>query len=180
MRKTILLLCACITLSAFAADNASMKQFNGEKYRYTISYPSDWRVYDRNDGTVVFKEITHGSVYPSSVNIQTIYTKKAKGTYKNIKALMDDFVGQASKSVQDVKFLDRKPLTLVEADGTRISGEEAIMSFSDHGRKLKQWQVMVMTNDGKLFQAWAYRASDRNFDANLGVAKEMLHSWKIR
>lgn len=169
-----------VALAACAAEKPDMKLYDGAKYRYTISYPAGWHVYDRNDGTVVFKDNSKKSAYPSSVNIQTIYTKKANGTYKDVKELMDDFSEQAKHAATDVKFLERKPITLIEKNGVKISGEETMMSFRDHGKTLKQWQVMVVTNDGKLFQAWAYRASEQNFDKYLGVAKKMLDSWNIK
>jgi len=42
-----------VSLSSFAAEPTAMKLYDGSKYRYSIQYPSDWNVYDRDDGVVV-------------------------------------------------------------------------------------------------------------------------------
>jgi hypothetical protein len=168
-----------VSFSLYAADASVMKAFNGEQYGYTISYPADWKVYDHKDGVVVFKTEESKGAYPTTVNIQTIYTTKAKGSYPTVKALMDDFEKNAKRHADAVKFLERHPITLVEPNGDKLVGEETTMLFKDHGKQLKQWQVMVMTTDGNLFQAWAYRAPEERFAITLPLAKKMLGSWDI-
>lgn len=179
MKKIAVLLVfiSMIAASVYAKTALDMKEYNGAKYHYTIQYPTDWHVYDHDDGIVVFKKLGLRNVYPTSVNIQTIYTKKAKGSYANVKELMNDFEDNALKQAADVKLSDRKPITLIDPNGKKIHGEEITMTFEAQGAKLKQWQIMVITDDGRLFQAWAYRADINSYDLDLPVAKEMLNSW---
>jgi hypothetical protein len=166
-----------VAASVYAAADVATKLYDGKKYHYTIQYPADWHVYDHDDGVVVFKKLGLRSVYPTSVNIQTIYTKKAKGTYANVKELMDDFTANAKSDVTNVTFSERKPIILIDTNGVKIHGEEITMSFEAQGTKLKQWQVMVITDDGRLFQAWGYRAAETNYELDLPAAKNMLNSW---
>src|SRR3982751_4529472 len=90
--------------TVYAKNDLEMKLYNGEKYHYTIQYPANWHVYDHDDGVVVFKKLGLRAVYPTSINIQTIYTKKAKGSYTNVKELMDDFEVNGLSQAENVKF----------------------------------------------------------------------------
>jgi len=158
----------------------TMQSYNGAKYRYTISYPSGWQVYDHNDGVVVFKAKSDKLIYPVSVNIQTIFTKQDTGTYASVKDLMDDFVKNAKRHADVVKFIERKPFSLANPLGATLQGEQATFTFRDHGKTIKQWQVMLMTKDGNLFQAWAYRAPADVFQMSLPLANDMLSTWIIK
>src|SRR5258708_7326080 len=100
-----------IILPAYADKAPGMQVFEGSKYGYHIDYPATWKVYDHNDGVVVFKTQMNKDAYPATVNIQTIYTKKDQGSYATVKDLMDDFEKNADKHADNVKLLDRKPIT---------------------------------------------------------------------
>jgi hypothetical protein len=178
--RWIILFLSLVSFSLYAKENPVMQPFNGSQYRYTISYPSDWRVYDHRDGVVVFKYQPNKTTYPVSVNIQTIFTKKEQGSYASVKDLMDDFVKNAKKHTDDAVFSDRKPFSLDNPQGETLQGEQATLTYRDHGKTIKHWQVMLITKDGSLFQAWAYRAPEDVFQTSLPLAKDMLATWIIQ
>lgn len=163
-------------LTAFAADTS----FSSNLYRYSINYPANWRIAEHGNGVVVFTAKDASSKKTFTVNIQTIFTKKGGGKYKSIKDLMDDFREQVPMHTQAAKFLERKPFELTEPDGTKLSGEQTTLTFKENGQTLKQWQIMLTSRDGTLFQAWAYRAPLQIFDANQAQAASMLASWVIQ
>lgn len=178
--KWILNFCLLIFLSsAFASNDSLTNVYDSAEKQYSIHYPATWQYKDLGKGAVVFVEINGKKPHLTSINIQTIFTKKAHGTYPTIKALMDDFWSQVPKHADQAKLYDRKPITLVEPDGTKLTGEQTTLTFKEYGVTFKQWQIMVMTNDGILFQAWAYRAPIQDYDANLKLAESMLATWVI-
>lgn len=158
--------------------NTRMLKFTSSS-NYTIEYPSTWRSFDRDEGVVLFKNDYKKMGYPLLVNIQTIYTKKAGGAYPNVKTLMDDFYAQVPKMVDQGKFSDRSPFELTTVDGTKLKGEQTFLTFVVNKNTIKQWQIMLVTPDNKIFQTFAYRAPIEVFDANKPIADAMLKSWKL-
>ena len=178
MRK-YLICCGLLfwTCSVFATQSDLSNIYESREKQYSIHYPASWQVHDHGKGMVVF--IGKVGKLPLSVNIQTIFTKKAHGEYPTIKALMDDFWYDVPKHTDQVKFLERRPILLVEPDGAKLSGEQATLTFKERGVTFKQWQIIVMSRDGVLFQAWAYRAPLKDFDTNRPLAEDILASWEI-
>jgi hypothetical protein len=150
-------------------------EFHSIGYHYSIHCPADWKITDRGNGVVVFRYKANQSM-PMTINIQTIYTKKGGGKYKNVKDLMDDFYSQVPMHTQHATFLERKPIHLTQPDGIMLNGEETTLTFKENGRIDKQWQVMLQNQDGNLFQAFAYRAPVTVFDVYRPVATAMLAS----
>ncbi len=160
---------------AHAMQHPSTYLYENQNYKYSIQVPDKWQAHDHGDGVVVFNS-PHAQ---TTVNIQTIFTKKAKGHYENVKALMDDFVSQVPKHTQHAKFTDRKPIVLTLSNGTKLIGESIILTFFENDVSFKQWQVMLINQDGRLFQAFAYRAPVNDYDLDYKKAMTMFASWNI-
>ena len=92
---------------------------------------------------------------------------------------MDDFEVQVPMHTQDAHLFDRKSFELSESNGKKISGEQIYVTFKEGKQTYKQWQIMLMSADGILFQAFAYRAPSQYFDEYLPEASAMLASWII-
>ena len=168
-----------VTSNAYAENDTLTNVFASNLYQYSIRYPTTWKLAEHGEGVVVFTGQDAQSKRHFTVNIQTIYTKKGGGKYKSIKDLMDDFRSQVPIHTQEAKFLDRAPFDLKETDGSTTSGEQTTLTFKENKQTYKQWQIMLTSKDGKLFQAWAYRAPIESFDANRPLAASMLASWII-
>mgnify|MGYP000063543442 CR=1 FL=1 len=172
-RYGLVLSLLCFLNVAFPDDLP--QQFVSKDNHYTINYPTHWRVFPRGQGVVVFKP-KPGAAF--LINIQTLLTKEAGGTYPDVKALMDDFYSQVPKHVDHAHFMWRKPFTLQQSAGS-LRGEQTLLTFNEAHQTLKQWQVMLVNKNDKVFQAFAYRAPEGEFDASQPLAQAMLHSWVI-
>jgi hypothetical protein len=179
--KTIIFIFFCCTIQSVftSASAAALHTFTSKTYHYSIQYPADWKLYDKGKGVVVFKSTTNNQQHEAMVNIQTIFTKKGGGKYASIKDLMDDFWSQVPMHTQAAHFLERNPVILIEPDGTKLSGEQTLFTFREDGKSYKQWQTMIMSRDGILFQAFAYRSTAADFAASYPLAKAMFASWII-
>lgn len=164
---------------AYAKQGDLSQSFISKSYRYAILYPASWKCADHGKGVVVFKGSGIDPHYPLMINIQTILTKKAGGEYVSVNDLMNDFRSQVPQHTQHAKFIDRNPIELLEPDGSKLYGEETLLTFYENKQTFKQWQIMMVSHDGMLFQAWAYRAPQAAFDANRPIAESMLRSWVI-
>lgn len=164
---------------AYAGDVALTETFSNPLYHYTIQYPSDWKCDDRGQGVVVCRNHQNKNTPALSINIQTIYTKKADGKYATVKDLMDDFRQQVPMHTRNAVFLERKPVLLKEPDGTYRDGEETVFLFRENGITYKQWQVMMLNSDGNLFQALAYRAPEKYFASYYSLAEQIFSTWSL-
>lgn len=160
---------------ALTTDIPLAHEFNSSEYHYSIHYPADWKMTNRGKGVIVFTYRSDQSLH-MTINIQTLYTQKGGGKYKDVKDLMDDFYSQVPMHTQNAKFLERKPIQLKQPDGTVFRGEETTLTFKENGRIEKQWQVMLLNKDGILFQAFAYRAPITVFDVYRPVATAIFTS----
>lgn len=164
-------------LVTYANSNSLTHAFDSTAYHYSIHYPENWTPRDLGNGVVVFRFSSIKPSYKLLVNIQTIYTKKAGGHYATVKDLMDDFISQVPLHTSRSHFSDRKPITLPQPNSNSYSGESITLTFNENGQVLKHWQVMVMSRDGRVFQAWAYRAPVQYYDINYPIASAMLATW---
>ncbi len=155
------------------------KVYDNKESRYTIGYPSSWEYEVTSDGTVIFSG-RHGSpAYFSTVNIQTVLTQKSGGDFKTVAAFMADIRQQAKNQSPNVKFLESGPIQLFTKGIGKEKGEYAIFTYRFKGQDFKQWQVVVLREDGQVFYAWAYTAPVDQYDDSVAVAKAMLESWVI-
>jgi hypothetical protein len=155
------------------------KLYDSKDSHYAIKYPASWE-YDASDkGTVIFSGRPGSPSYYSTINIQTILTKKTGGEYATVKQFIADIRKQASAQSKGVKFLENGPITLPQTNGDKMSGEYLIFSYQYHGMAFKQWQIVVLRNDAQVFYAWAYTAPLEQYDVDLSIAKKMLESWSV-
>lgn len=175
----IFIILSCYTAATFAAHTAQTLQLNMPQYDYAIHYPTQWTYQDRGEGLVVFRGKTLDGLETISANIQTIATKKNGGHYVDVKALMDDFWIQVPKHAEKAAFLSRDAIELVGSDGSVLKGEQTIVTFYQHKKMLKHWQVMLMTHNGMIFQTYAFRTTADEFDKNQALAEAMFQSWQI-
>ncbi len=169
----------CWVVNVWANHPLLTQSYENQEKQFSIQYPTSWKMHDEGKGTIIFLKKEGKSSLPISVNIQTLFTKKARGEYSNVKALMDDFWAQVPKHNEDANFIERRPITLIESDGSKLLGEQTTLTFKENGQTFKQWQIMVMNQNGTLFQAWAYRAPLKEYNSNLKLAQAMLISWRI-
>lgn len=155
------------------------KKYDSTESRYTIQYPSSWEYEVTNDGTVIFSGRRGSPAYFSTVNIQTVLTLKSGGDFKTVAAFMADIKQQAKNQSPNVKFLEQGPIQLFDKGIGKEKGEYAIFTYRFKGQDFKQWQVVVLRDDGQVFYAWAYTAPVKQYDDNVAVAKAMLESWVI-
>lgn len=180
-RRIYIIISLCLLNSAVFAQNRQPvldHEFTTATYHYSIPYSSNWKVFSRGDGVVVFK-LQDKQSPGVSINIQTIYTKFGGGEYPDIKALMDDFYSQVPQHFGKVKFLKRDAISVKQPDGSLRVGEQTTLNFSMNGVAYQQWQVMLISRDGRLFQAFAYRSPVAYFNQYQPLAAAMVSSWKI-
>src|SRR5579885_2027752 len=119
----------------------TVKTYDNHDSRYSIQYPADWSYDASSEGTVVFSGKEGTSSFYSTVNIQTILTKKMGGDYANVKQFITDIKKQAAHQSKQVKFLEAGPLTIPQADGSKAKGEYLTFTYHYKDIEFKQWQI---------------------------------------
>lgn len=165
---------------ASSTESASgLYTYDNKDSKYSIKYPKDW-VYDQsNPGTVIFSGKQGTPEYFSTVNIQTILTKKTGGDYDDVKAFMADINKQAKRESTDSKFLEHGPISIAGSNGIKLQGEYLIFTYKYKNIMFKQWQIVVLRNDGQVFYAWAYTSPVTQYEKDLPTAEAMLKTWSI-
>lgn len=170
------------------ADNASeannhssamTNSYDNRDSRYTIKYPANWDYEKSSDGTVIFSGKRGTPAFFSTVNIQTVLTKKTGGDFTTVKEFMADIKHQAVSQSPGVKFLESGPISISEKSGVKDSGEYTTFTYTYKDKEFKQWQVVVLRHDGQVFYAWAYTSPLQQYPNDVAVAKAMLESWII-
>lgn len=164
---------------ALSHSDALSSVYDNQDSRYSMKYPSNWEYEKAGDGTVIFSGKRGSPAFFSTVNIQTVLTKKTGGDFSTVKQFMADIKQQATSQSPGVKFLDNGAFTITEKNGSKDQGEFAIFTYTYKGKEFKQWQVVVLRNDGQVFYAWAYTSPLQQYPDNLKIAKAMLDSWVI-
>lgn len=155
------------------------KLYDNPDSKYTIKYPANWEVDNSTKGTVIFSG-KHGTPsYYSTVNIQTVLTKKTGGSYATIKDFMTDLKNQAKSQSSNAKFLKQSVFNIPGPEGVTLQGEFIIFTYTYQGQLFKQWQIVVMRNDQQVFYAWAYTSPVEQYDHDLSTAEAMLKTWTI-
>jgi hypothetical protein len=158
---------------------STLMTYDNQDSRYTIKYPSTWEYEKSGDGTIIFSGKQGTAAYFSTVNIQTVLTKKTGGDFSTVKQFMADIKNQAVTQSPGVKFLESGPITVTEKNGAKDQGQFVVFVYTYKGKEFKQWQVVLLRNDGQVFYAWAYTAPLSQYPNDVGVAKAMLESWVI-
>lgn len=155
------------------------KVYENKDSRYNIKYPANWEYESPGMGTVIFSGKKDTPSYYSTINIQTVLTKKHGGDYADVRKFIADIKKQATSQSRHVKFLESGPFTLPDVKGEKIKGEYLIFQYEYKGVTFKQWQIVVVRNDNQVFYAWAYTSPIQLYQDDLPIAKLMLDSWKI-
>lgn len=162
-----------------ATPGALTKKYDNQDSRYTMSYPATWEYEKSGDGTIIFSGKRGSPAYFSTVNIQTVLTKKSGGDFSTVKQFMADIKLQAKTQSPDVKFLESGPIDLGEKSGIKEKGEYTVFTYRYKDQEFKQWQIVVLRDDGQVFYAWAYTAPIKQYPDSEDIAKAMLDTWVI-
>lgn len=165
--------------SVVDTEPVTLKTYDNKDSRYTLDYPSNWEYEKAGDGTVIFSGKRGTPAYFSTVNVQTVLSKKNGGDFSSVKEFMADIKSQATSQSPSTKFIESGTLTVVEKNGKKDKGEFTIFTYNYKGKEFKQWQVVVLRNDGQVFYAWAYTSPVGQYENDVAVAKTMLESWVI-
>lgn len=153
--------------------------YDNQDSHYAIKYPANWEYDTSSRGTVIFSGKRGTASYFSTVNIQTVLAKKTGGDFSTVDQFVKDLKKQASGLSAKVNFIEEGPIEFTEADGKKAKGQFLIFTYNYKGMIFKQWQVVILRNDGQVFYAWAYTSPAEQYDRDVAVAKAMLNSWSI-
>lgn len=169
-----------VDLTAQQQLNLSLnKTLNNKDNRYIIHYPANWGSNALAEGTVIINGNPRTASSYSSVNIQTVLTKSYGGKFSTIDEFMSEVRHQAAQVTGNAKILKHGPVDIMQADGTKLHGQYIVFTYGLNGKNFKQWQIVVMRNDGRVFYAWAYAAPVEQYDLDLPVAQAILGAWSI-
>ncbi|VVC75662.1 hypothetical protein AQUSIP_09520 [Aquicella siphonis] len=166
-------------------DNKSTNQIALDKFyenrgsKFSIKYPSDWIYDNTEEGSVLFSGKKGTAAYYSTVNIQTVLSKKSGGEYKSIDDIIADVREQVLKESPKANFLAHGPFSLIQPDGSSLKGEYLTFIYTYEGSIIEQWQIVVPRQDGLVFYTWAYTAPIEMYGDYLDIAKAMLATWAI-
>lgn len=155
------------------------KVYDNHDSKYLIKYPSDW-IYDESEkGAVVFSGKKNTPAYYTTINIQTVLTKKAGGDYSSVADLISDIKRQVLAESPKTNFVDRGKFEIPMKNGSNLTGQSLSFIYTYKGHIIQQWQVVVLREDKLVLYTWAYTAPIEQYNDNLSTAKTMLSSWMI-
>lgn len=158
---------------------SSTKLYDNRDSKYLIKYPSDW-IYDESErGAVIFSGKKNTPAYYTTVNIQTVLTKKSGGDYSSAADLISDIKRQVLIESPKTNFVDRGKFEIPMKSGVNLIGQSISFIYTYKGHIIQQWQVVVLRDDKLVLYSWAYTAPIEQYSENLPTAKTMLSSWVI-
>lgn len=156
------------------------KYYESQKSKFSIKYPSDWIYDDTAKGSVLFSGKKQTAAYYSTVNIQTVISKKSGGEYKSVNDIIEDVRKQILHESPTATFLSHGLFSLIQPDGTSVKGEYLTFIYTYESNIIEQWQIVVPRQDGTVFYTWAYTAPIELYGQYLDIAKAMLATWAIK
>jgi hypothetical protein len=156
-----------------------VKTYQNHDSRYSIQYPGDWEVDTPEQGLVVFNGPRDTPAFYSTINVQTVLTKKNGGEYATIDDFIKDIKKQARLQSKDTKFLNQVPYSLPRGALDPLKGTSFEFIYTYQHVTFKQWQIVLLRPDNQVFYAWAYTSPLDQYDKDLSIAKAMLSSWTI-
>jgi hypothetical protein len=161
------------------ANNSSASEhvYEDQNNRYSIKYPANWIYETSGNGVVIFSGPKNTPAYFSTVNIQTILSKKAGGKYTNLKEMISSLKKQMNVD-PSTKIISEGDAALPQ-DPKRTQGHFLIFTYNYKGQQFKQMQYVIFREDGEAFYAWAYTSPIDRYDVDFAVAKAMYDSWVI-
>lgn len=154
--------------------------FESVNNKYSINYPADWEYTQPDKASVVIGGKKDAASYVSTVNIQTVLTKKSGGSYSTLKEFMNSLKKQALQLSPDTKFLAEDVINLdKKSNRIPMQGRYAIFTYTYKGQAIKQMQFIFLRDDGQVFYAWAYTSPVDRYDIDYPIAKAMFASWSV-
>lgn len=155
------------------------KVFNNQGNRYFIRYPANWQFNALNKSTLVLAGKEGTPAYYSNINIQTLRAQKIGGVYSTVPEVILNLKKQIEGTYSNVRYVEQGPITLNQLNGSQIRGEYVVFTYSNSGLAFKQWQVVILRNDGLVFYVFAYNSPLVQYQTNLAIAQAVLKSWDI-
>ncbi|PWY55438.1 DUF4864 domain-containing protein [Legionella qingyii] len=152
--------------------------FDNKNSRYSLKYPSNWEYIKPGKGTVHFKGKKGTDSYNTTITIQTLLTKKNKGTYSTIQELKDDLKSQIFANTKDPKLLQQGEINLPQ-NPKRFHGEFLVFTYKYKNKEFKQMYIIFLRDDGLAFYTWSYASPIKQYEKDLSTAKGMFESWII-
>lgn len=159
-------------------QDSSSKLFEDKNNRFSIRYPTNWEYTKPEKGTVLFHGKEKTPAYYSTVNIQTVLTKKTGGNFSTVNELADDLKSQIMKRSSNAKILDQGDAQL-PTNPTKVQGKYLIFTYDYQGQSFQQMQFVLIREDNLLFYTWAYTSPKKQYKTYLPKAQTMYESWKI-
>lgn len=159
--------------------NALSKNFDNKDDHYRINYPVSWSFNETPQGTLTLNGKPGTPSFQSSVNIQTVFTKRTGGHFSNIDEFMTEVKTQAAALTVHPAYIKSGPIVVRLQDGQRLRGEYLVFTYQANGQVYKQWQIVVLRQDKQVFYTWAFSAPVAQYDKDLPIAQAMLRSWSI-
>ena len=159
-----------------SSTNTSTKfpnTFKDDNLGLSVAYPADWEYTQTNASTVVFSGKANTEAYYSTVNVQSITSKKAGGKYATTEEVMNSLKTQFLTAPQ-AKVIEEGTTTLTQVDGTEYSGKYLIVTYLYENQPTKEEQKVFARKDGLGFYAWAYTSPADQYDKYFPIAKSML------
>lgn len=154
--------------------------FENKNSKYSINYPADWEYTQPDKATVVIGGKKDTASYTSTVNIQTVLTKKSGGNYSTLKEFMNSLKKQALQISPDTKILAEDTINLdKKPNRIAMQGRYVVFSYTYKGQAIKQMQFVFLRADGQVFYAWGYTSPADRFDIDYPIAKAMFASWSV-
>lgn len=168
----------------FADDDNASSIVLAETYKdnisqYSINYPKEWIFEKTGVGAVIFSGKKNTPAYFSTVNIQTLLTKKSNGDYNTVDDVINDIKKQILAESPKTTFLNEEAYELTTTQGQQLKGKFLIFIYSYQGHIIEQWQIVLPRSDGSVFYSWAYTSPLSQYSQDLPIARAMLKTWKI-
>jgi len=162
-----------------SSNNSLTNMFDEKNNKYSIKYPASWMYEQPEKETVIFSGKKGTSAFYSTVNIQTVLSKKSGGKYSTVEEFIDSLKSQISEKATNGKILDQGKIELPQ-NPMRFHGEYLVFTYTLHGEEFKQMQFVIARDDGLAFYAWAYTSPEKQYNENLPIAKGMYETWEIK
>lgn len=154
--------------------------FENKYSHYSIRYPADWQYRQPDKATVEFNGKEGTPYYYTTVNIQTIRSKKAGGVYGSLKEFIDVVKQQALQQETEVQFLAEDSFYLNKTENRiGMQGRYLVFTFTYQGQQFQQLQFIFLKNDNQVFYTWAYTAPIDRFKLDYPITQAMFKSWSV-
>lgn len=149
-----------------------------KNHGYVISYPANWTVTHPKKNIVLFSGKIGTASYYSTINIQTILSKKSGGHYESTEQLLLILKKQMKNQLKNIHIIEEGKATLPQ-NPNHFQGEYIIFSYTLKNQPFKQLQYLFSSENKSVFYSWAYTSAAQQYDSDLTIAKTMFASWKI-